>query len=135
MMKTMKKSRLVYAVAFCVLLLTEILIGLFVHDRFVRPYLGDVLVTILLCCLCRVVVPDGVPALPIYVFAFAALVEIAQYFEVVKLLGMEDNALISTLMGTTVSVIDLVCYAVGCFAFRTTEKTVCIWKRQHQNTL
>ena len=64
----MKKPRFIYAAAFCALLLTEILIGLFVHDHIVRPYIGDVLVTILLCCFCRVVVPRGVPALSVYVF-------------------------------------------------------------------
>lgn len=135
MMKTMKKSRLVYAVAFCVLLLTEILIALFVHDCFVRPYIGDVLVTVLICCLCRTVIPNGGSALPICVFGFAVLVEVAQYFEIVKLLGLESNKFLSTLMGTTFSVIDLTCYAVGCVTFWAIEKIVHTWERQHQNTL
>lgn len=73
-----KKLRTTYAVIFGVLLLTEIIIALFVHDNFVRPYIGDVLVTVLLCCLCRIVIPKGVPLLPLYVFIFAALVETAQ---------------------------------------------------------
>ena len=38
------KSRLPYIIAAVVLLIVEILIGLFVHDGFVRPYIGDVLV-------------------------------------------------------------------------------------------
>ncbi len=130
----MKNLRLIYAVAFAILLFAEVLIGLFVHDRFIRPYIGDVLVTILLCCLCRMVIPKGVPALPVYVFAFAALVEIAQYFEIVKLLGLEDNAFISTVAGTTFSAIDLVCYGVGCLAFRLIEKTAdFIWQRSGCN--
>lgn len=40
-----------------VLLLIEIGIALFVHDRFVRPYGGDILVTVLLCCLWRGFMP------------------------------------------------------------------------------
>jgi len=122
----MKKPRFVYAVAFCMLLFLEILIGLFVHDDFIRPYIGDVLVTVLICCLCRIIIPKGVSALPIYVFAFAMLVEIGQYFELVKVLGLEDNAFISTIVGTTFSVMDLVCYAVGCIAFWATEKAIYI---------
>ena len=45
----MKKQRITYAAIFAVLLLIEIGIGLFVHDDFLRPYVGDVLVTVLLC--------------------------------------------------------------------------------------
>ena len=85
----MKKGRITYAILFVALLFIEICIALFVHDRFVRPYIGDALVTVLLCCLWRVAVPKSVPALPVYVFIFAALVELAQYVDVVALLGWE----------------------------------------------
>ena len=51
-----KKLRIIYAALFFAVLLTEIFIALFVKDNFVRPYVGDVLVTILLCCLCRTAV-------------------------------------------------------------------------------
>ncbi len=121
----MKKARTIYASAFCALFLIELCIALFVHDNFLRPYMGDALVTILLCCLCRIVVPDGTPALPLYVFAFAALVEAAQYVDVVKLLGLEDNAVISTIVGRTFSWADLICYAAGCLAFWSVETAVC----------
>ena len=118
----MKKLRLTYTVIFGFLLISEILIGLYVHDNFVRPYIGDVLVTILLCCLCRIIVPKGISLLPIYVFIFATLVEAAQYFEIVKILGVEDNAFLCTIMGTSFSLIDILCYAVGCLIFWAVEK-------------
>lgn len=118
----LKKSRATYAVAFGVLLFIEIIIALFVHDAFVRPYIGDVLVTVLLCCLCRIILPKGVSALPIYVFVFAVLVELAQYVNVVKLLGLENNAFFSTIIGTTFSFVDILCYAAGCLAFWVAEK-------------
>lgn len=111
------------------LLLTEIIIALFVHDNFVRPYIGDILVTVFLCCFCRIVIPKGVPLLPLYVFIFAALVETAQYFDVVKLLSLENNAFISTIIGRTFSFIDLLCYAVGCLLFAATESAVKICLR------
>ena len=57
----MKKARVIYAAMFCVLFLIEVCIALFVHDDFLRPYVGDALVTILLCCLCRTVIPKGGP--------------------------------------------------------------------------
>ena len=127
----MKKARAIYAAMFCILFLIEVCIALFVHDDFLRPYVGDALVTILLCCLCRTVIPKGLPALPVYVFVFAALVEAAQYVDVVKLLGLEDNAVISTIVGRTFSWADLICYAAGCLVFWLVEAVVCAaWKKK-----
>ena len=119
----MKRPRIIYTIAFAILLIIEILIALYVHDTFIRPYVGDVLVTVLLCCLCRIVIPKGLPALPIYVFLFAALVETAQYFNIVTLLGLQNVPFLSTVIGTTFSTLDLICYAVGCVIFAMAEKT------------
>jgi len=110
----LKNRRIVYASFFCGLLAVEICIALFVNDSFVRPYVGDMLVTLLLCCLCRVIIPNKVRLLPLYVFAFAACVEFSQYFDLVSLLGLADNRFLSILMGRTFSWLDLLCYAVGC---------------------
>lgn len=112
----MKNKRLIYLLIFLCLLATEIVIALFVNDAFIRPYVGDMLVTLLLCCLCRVIVPCKVRPLPVYVFVFAACVEIGQYFDVVALLGLADNRIISIALGRTFSWMDIVCYAVGCVA-------------------
>ena len=129
----MRKRRILYAIIFITLLCVELCIALFVRDDFVRPYIGDVLVTVLLCCLCRIAVPNGVPALPVYVFLFAALVEAAQYIDVVKLLGWEDNAILSTLIGSTFSWADILCYGVGCVAFWAAEKRVIFrWKERQK---
>ena len=82
-----KKPRLLYGLIFFGLLVTEVLIALYVNDSFIRPFFGDVLVTVLLCCFCRILIPRKIPALPVYVFLFATAVEISQYFDLVKLLG------------------------------------------------
>ena len=120
----MKKRRVMYMFLFIVLLCVEVCIALFVHDDFVRPYIGDALVTVLLCCMCRIVIPKGVPVLPLYVFVFAVLVEAAQYIDIVKLLGWENHAFLSTIIGRTFSWVDIVCYGTGCLAFWLIEKGV-----------
>ena len=112
----MKSKRSIYLLAFCGLLATEIVIALFVNDAFVRPYVGDMLVTLLLCCLCRVIVPNNVRLLPVYVFIFAAGVEIGQYFDLVALLDLENNRILSIALGRTFSWLDIGCYAGGCAA-------------------
>ena len=112
----MKNKRILYGSVFCGLLGIEVCIALFINDSFIRPYVGDMLVTLLLCCLCRVIIPSKLHLLPLYVFAFAACVEIGQYFDLVALLGLADNRFLSVLMGRTFSWLDLLCYAVGCVA-------------------
>lgn len=115
------KRRLPYIIAFVLLLLTEIYIGLFVRDRFIRPYFGDVLVTALLCCLFRAVYPKGVRLLPVYVLVFSIFVEVTQYFDLVALLGWEHSVFLSVIMGRSFSWKDILCYAVGCAAFGAVE--------------
>ena len=120
----MKNKRLRYFLIFCGLLAIEIAIALFVNDSFVRPYVGDMLVTLLLCCLCRVIVPTNIRLLPVYVFLFAAAVEIGQYFDLVALLGLEDNTILSIALGRTFSWLDLICYAVGCVVAYFLDKMI-----------
>ena len=120
----MKKTRLTYALLFLSVLLAEILIALFVKDAFVRPYVGDMLVTVLICCFLRIFFPTGVKLLPVYVFIFASAVEVGQYFDIVKLLGLENNTFLSVMLGRTFSLADILCYAAGCILFFGVEKTV-----------
>lgn len=133
-MKT--KLRIIYAVIFIAVLITEICIALFIHDDFIRPYVGDVLVTVLICSFLRIFIPKGAKLLPAYVFIFAALVEIAQYFDIVKLLGLQDNKILSTLIGRTFSLLDLLCYAIGCVLFFVTESIIKnIYRKHSRNKL
>lgn len=116
-----KKKRLIYLLAFTVLLITEVLIALYVHDNIVRPYIGDVIVVILIYCAIRVVFPTGVKLLPLYVFLFALTVETLQYFDFVTLLGLNDITVLRIALGSTFSFPDIVCYAVGCALVYITE--------------
>ena len=118
----MKKAKLVYAVLFFAVFVLEVLIALFVNDSFIRPFGGDILVTVLLCLFVRAFFPVKTKLLPVYVFLFAVAVEICQYFDVVKLLGFENNVLISTIVGRSYSFIDIICYGVGCVAFFIIEQ-------------
>ena len=118
------KKRLGYILAFTILLITEILIALFVRDDFIRPYGGDILVTVLICAAVRIVFPTGVRLLPVWVFLFAAAVEIGQYFDFVTLLGLGNIAFFRILLGSTFSMADLLCYAAGCVLFWVGEKLI-----------
>ena len=119
----MRKLRLFYGIVFCILLLLEILIGLFVNDNFIRPYVGDVLITLLLCSFLRIFFPKGIKTLPLYVFFFAVAVEIGQYFDLVAMLGIQSRFL-SVLIGRTFSFGDILCYAVGSLLAVVTDRII-----------
>jgi len=112
-----KKIRKIYAVLFAVLTLTEIYIALFVTNTFVRSYLGDVFITLLICFFVQAIFSKRIKFLPLYVFIFSVAVEIGQYFDVVKLLGLENYKIISVWFGRCFSFYDIICYAVGCLIY------------------
>lgn len=109
-----RKKRIAYGMATIMLFIVELLIALFVHDNFIRPYVGDVLVVVLLYTFVRVFLPEGVRLLPLYIFLFAAGVEVLQYFRIAEVLGLSDNRILSVVIGSVFDVKDIVCYGVGC---------------------
>ena len=108
------KNRSFYIISALILLAIECLIALFVHDRIVRPYIGDLLVVILIYMTVRSFIPEGIKMLPLYVFIFAVIVEILQFFDVVSMLKVSDNAAARTIIGTSFSWTDIIMYAAGC---------------------
>jgi hypothetical protein len=121
---THSRQRLAYLSTFLVIFALEICIALFVRDSFIRPYGGDVLVTVLICCFVRIFIPKGMKLLPLWVFLFAAAVEVGQYFDFVTLLGLGDIRFFRIVLGTTFSWADLVCYGAGCTLFALWEVLV-----------
>lgn len=111
-----------YLAAFLILFAVEVFIALFVHDPVIRPYGGDVLVTVLICCFVRIFAPQKLRLLPAWVFLFSAAVEIGQYFDFVALLGLGEIRFFRVLLGNTFSVSDLFCYAFGCVLFYIGER-------------
>lgn len=111
------KKRLPYLIAFTLLLGIEILIGHFAHDDFIRPYVGDILVTVLLCCLARCILLDGCPWLPTAVFCLAVFVECVQLIDIPVL----DGTLWGIILGSTFDLADVFCYALGCASFSIAE--------------
>ena len=108
---------LIYAILFLSLLITEVIIALFVRDAFIRPYGGDVLVTLLICSFISTFFPKRIKLLPVWVFIFALCVEVLQYFDFVTRLGLSDSRFFSILLGSVFSFADILCYGAGCILF------------------
>lgn len=114
------KKRLVFLAVFVFLFFVEVLIALYVHDDIVRPYVGDMIVTVVVWAFARIVFPDRFKLMSLYVMIFAILVEVGQYFNYVDLLGI-TNPILVTMMGTSFAWADIACYAVGCVVAAVTD--------------
>lgn len=97
------------------LFITEVLIALYVKDRFVRPYVGDYLVVMLIYCFVRTFLNSPVLPTAIAVLLFAYLIETLQYFRLVDRLGLEHNVIAKTVIGYGFSWIDMLAYTLGIF--------------------
>lgn len=95
-------------------LIIEVIIALYIHDNFIRPYVGDMLVVIVVYCFIRIFIPEKCSLMPLYVFLFAAFVEGLQYFELVKRLGLENCTFLRIVIGSVFDWKDIICYGVGC---------------------
>lgn len=106
-----------FNVKYCVLslglLAVLVLIAAFVHDQFVRPFLGDALVVVWLYVLLRTFIKIEHVTAAFVVLVFSCSVEIAQYFKLVNVLGLQDIKLARIIIGSTFDWMDFVAYATG----------------------
>ncbi len=91
----------------------EILIAKFAHDQIIRPYIGDLLVVILIYCVVKSFLDTPINKTALYVLLFSYIIEVLQYFHLVKLLGLQDNKIASILIGTSFAWMDLLAYTLG----------------------
>ena len=106
----------------CLLFLTEMLIALYAHDKIIRPYIGDVLVVMLIYCFVRTFINGPALTIALCVLVFACIIETMQYFKLVNLLGLQKSKLANTIIGNSFSWFDICAYAVGITIVLTIER-------------
>lgn len=104
------------------ILITEIIIALYVHDNIVRPYIGDVFVVILIFCFIKSLVNTKVIPTAFFVLLFAFGVETLQYFKIIEILGLQNNSVARIAIGTSFAWMDIACYIVGIAIALAVEK-------------
>jgi hypothetical protein len=105
-----------YALAAFLVLLLEVAIALWVHDRLVRPYLGDSLAVVLIYCGLRAATPLGIHRAVAAALAIACIVEVGQWFGYVDLLGLSHCPMARVMLGTGFDPRDFLAYASGAVA-------------------
>jgi Protein of unknown function (DUF2809) len=95
------------------LFLVEVFIGVFLHDRFIRPFGGDVLVVILIYCFIKSFWKIRPNVAISAVFIFACIVEGLQYLNIVDILGIRQYKLLVIILGSSFDWNDILAYATG----------------------
>jgi len=127
-MLTLNKNYLLLTI---IIFAIEVCIALFVKDTIVRPFVGDVLVVILIYCFFRIFLQVSVWKLAFGVLLFACAIEVLQYFDYVKLLRLENNRVISVILGRTFEWLDFAAYLTGFLIILAVEKIVQSRENQH----
>lgn len=109
-MLTFKKQ---YFVIAFILFVVEVLIALFVHDNFIRPFFGDFLVVVLIYCFLRAFLNVSPMRIAIGTLLFSFSVEFAQYFKIIEILGLKGNPWAEVVIGTHFNPFDLLAYFLG----------------------
>ncbi|WP_276963448.1 DUF2809 domain-containing protein [Chryseobacterium sp.] len=95
--------------------LVEVLIATKLSNVFfVRAYLGDVIVVILLYTFVKSFAKVNNQKLILGILIFSFAVEFGQYFHIAEKLGFRAGSLMYIVIGNSFSWIDNLCYAVGC---------------------
>jgi len=102
-----------YFLLAAIIFITEVCIALFFHDRIIRPYMGDVLVVILLYCFVRAFFNFRKITVAAGVLLFAFLIEFAQLFSLINKLGLQHSRMARVILGTSFSWADLLTYIAG----------------------
>jgi hypothetical protein len=95
------------------LFLIEVIIGTYIHDTIIRPYVGDLLVAILIYCMVKSCVNAPVIKTIIGTLLFCYTVEISQYFNLINHLGLQNFKAAHLILGSCFSWGDMLCYTIG----------------------
>jgi hypothetical protein len=111
-----------YALLTLGLFLIEVVIALFVRDRFVRPYLGDTLAVILVYSALRTVSRVDMTHAAAIAFLIAVAIEFGQLFRVLDLLGLQRNPIARIVLGYGFEAKDIFAYAAGAMIVLVAER-------------
>lgn len=91
----------------------EVLIALYAHDEFIRPYAGDFLIVIFLFCLVRAFLNVPSKWVLISVLLFSYCIEAGQYFNLIHHLGLDQSKIAPLILGNYFSWTDMIAYTLG----------------------
>jgi hypothetical protein len=112
---------------FCI----EVFIATFLHDRIIRPYVGDLLAVVFLYCLVKSLVPAPVGPTVVGVLLVAYALEALQYAQLLSHLGLQHSRLAAIVLGSHFEWIDMLAYTLGALFILVVEKARVLYSQRH----
>lgn len=95
------------------LILCALIVSLFSSNQFIRGFLGDAVIVILIYCFAKSFKNFSPLPLSIGVTVFAYGIEFSQYFKIITLLGFKENLFTRIVFGSVFDPLDLIAYTIG----------------------
>jgi Protein of unknown function (DUF2809) len=108
-----------------ILFAIEIFIAKYIEDDIIRPYIGDMLVVILIYCFAKSFIATKIIPTAIAVLFFSYFIEALQYVKIVNILGLQEYKLARIIIGTSFSWVDILMYTIGIIIVLVVEKIKC----------
>jgi Protein of unknown function (DUF2809) len=105
-------NKISFTIAIC-LFVVEVLIALFMHDRFIRPFFGDFLIVIFIFYFFKSFTKINDWNLAWLSLAISYLVEILQYLNFLQYIGLSNHKLSVIVMGNSFAWEDMLAYTLG----------------------
>ena len=102
----------------------EVGIACFAHDRFVRPYVGDFLATILVYCLLKSVWPAPAGRVAAVALLVSYAIEGAQLAHLLRWLGWQQSAAARLVLGSQFEWGDMLAYTLGAALVLSLERSL-----------
>lgn len=115
-----------YITLFIVLFAIEVIIATYIHDNFIRPYLGDTIVIVLIYAFVMGFFSLGHTLsskikVAFYVLLFAFIIEALQASSFIYSVGLDDYKWARVILGTSFSWWDMLAYIAGFIAIVSVE--------------
>lgn len=110
----------------------EAFIAAFLHDRIIRPYVGDLLAVVFLYCLAKSVAPS-LPVGPtvVGVLLVAYTIETLQYVHLLQHLRLQHSRLAAIVLGSHFEWIDMAAYTLGALLIWSVEKMRIVYNQRY----
>jgi hypothetical protein len=105
-----------------ILFALEIIIAKYMHDDFIRPYIGDLLVVVLIYCFLKSFLNVHYLKMAIAVLIFSYCIEALQFIKLVNIVGLQNYKWARIIIGTSFSWIDMLMYTIGIIIVIVVEK-------------
>jgi hypothetical protein len=113
------------------LLCVEVFIAAFLHDRIVRPYVGDLLAVVFLYCLVRSIATVPVRPTVAAVLLVAYGIEVLQYMHLLTYVGLQHSRLAALVLGNHFEWGDMLAYTLGALGILAAEQAKVIYNQRY----